>query len=145
MATCDQIIPGLFIGNYEAALDRSLLDSIGITHIVTAASDLYPEYPGNYVYLHLDLFDMPTQDISKHLKTSADFIENALETSKVLVHCHLGISRSSTIVISYLMQKKGLKFNEAFELTQSRHIETAPNDSFIDQLKKLESFLVFFK
>ena len=34
-----------------------------------------------------------------------EFIDNNLKYGNVLVHCMMGISRSSTIVIAYLMKK----------------------------------------
>jgi Predicted protein-tyrosine phosphatase len=56
----------------------------------------------------------------------------------------MGISRSSTIVIAYLMQKNNLTYAQALNLTVSRHPPTDPNRSFVQQLYKLESFLVVF-
>jgi predicted protein tyrosine phosphatase len=36
----------------------------------------------------------------------------------VLVHCNRGVSRSSSIIIAYLMKRKGLGLKEALEFTK---------------------------
>ena len=45
------------------------------------------------------------------------FIEKALVIPKnnVLVHCYYGVSRSSTIVIAYLMRKLSISYEKAYE------------------------------
>ena len=144
MACCDFIIPGLYLGNYEAASDLSLLKSTGITHILTVASDLEQFFPTNFTYLQISALDTTTEDLYSVFAQTTEFISNAITNGKVFVHCLMGISRSSTIVIAYLMQKNNLTYAQALNLTVSRHPPTDPNRSFVQQLYKLESFLVVF-
>ncbi len=42
----------------------------------------------------------------------------------------MGISRSATVVIAYLMAKKGMKFKEALEFVQSKREIVEPNGGF---------------
>lgn len=144
MSCCDLIIPGLYLGNYEAASDRSLLESLGITHILTVASDLYPLFPDNFTYLQITALDTNTEDLFKVFSTTHNFISAALNTGKILVHCLMGISRSSTIVIAYLMRSQSIKYSQALELTVSHHSIADPNLNFVRQLLKLESILVYY-
>lgn len=67
-------------------------------------------------HLILPAEDIPSFDISKHFDTGISFIDRHRKHTNVLVHCHAGtrpryegISRSSTMVIAYLMKKKGWK------------------------------------
>ena len=55
--------------------------------------------------MHLIEDDSETADISKHFKKAHEFIDENLKTRNVLVHCQAGVSRSATIVISYIMKE----------------------------------------
>ena len=59
---------------------------------------------------------------------------------KVLVHCFMGISRSSTIAACYLMQKKGMNALDALR-TLRQHRSIYPNDGFLHQLVQLNTKL----
>jgi len=143
MNSADEVIPNLFIGSYEDACDSSLLDSFQITHILTVASDLPPKYPTQFQYLVLEALDLDTQDLFPAFAQSYEFIENAFSNNgKVLVHCLYGISRSSTIVLSYLMKKLNAHYEEAFKTLKEKHPRADPNGGFVRQLKKLESIMV---
>lgn len=55
--------------------------------------------------LRISAGDMPGYDISQHFQDTWVFIEEARKAkAKILVHCVAGASRSSTVVIAYLMQ-----------------------------------------
>jgi protein-tyrosine phosphatase len=61
---------------------------------------------------------------------------------KVLVHCHAGVSRSSTIVISYLMRKYiNFSLNDALKFVKSKRPIIKPNKGFMKQLQKYEDKL----
>ena len=58
---------------------------------------------------------MPGQNLFSHFPSCISFIESAAKSGgNVLVHCYAGVSRSSTIVIAYLMQTKQMTFDTAF-------------------------------
>ena len=54
----------------------------------------------------------------------------------------MGVSRSATTVIAYVMWKRQLRFPEALEFVRSRHADTDPNAGFVQQLKDYQCFLV---
>ena len=62
--------------------------------------------------------------------------------SKVFVHCQMGVSRSSTIVISYMMRKYQLSFQEALKLVKSKRQCVKPASGFEKQLKHFETTIL---
>jgi hypothetical protein len=59
----------------------------------------------------------------------------------VLVHCQEGISRSSTIVIAYLMRTYGLSLHHAYTYTKGQRKQVFPNLGFWKQLARFEEEL----
>jgi protein-tyrosine phosphatase len=59
-------------------------------------------------------------------------------TGRVLVHCSLGASRSTTIAIMYIMKKFKLCFEDALSLMCLHREKCAPIDSFVEELKQFE-------
>jgi dual specificity phosphatase 12 len=53
----------------------------------------------------IDLDDFPNVNIFKHLEASYLFIEENLKKTNVLVHGFVGVSRSASCVIAYIMKK----------------------------------------
>lgn len=87
------------------------------------------------------LIDQPSSDISRYFYIAAKFIENGINGGgKVLVHCMVGMSRSATCVLAYLMICKRMSASEAIR-TVRMHRDIRPNDGFIQQLADLDNEL----
>jgi len=70
------------------------------------------------------------------------FISSALSTGTgVYVHCSAGVSRSTTVVISYLMAQQHMTFENAFQFVKEKHPPTCPNAGFRKQLQDYEAIL----
>ena len=52
-----------------------------------------------------------------------------------LIHCAQGRSRSSTLVLAYLMSIKTMAYDQALERVQSKRFMAQPNEGFEKQLK----------
>ena len=61
-------------------------------------------------------------------------------SGKVLVNCLMGMSRSSTCVLAYLMLRKDMTAMDALTVVR-RHREVRPNDGFLKQLAELDNQL----
>lgn len=59
-------------------------------------------------------------------------------TTKVFVHCAMGMSRSATSVIMYIMKQFHMSMEDALEFVKTQREETDPNDGFLEQLKRFE-------
>ena len=106
----------LFLGNARDSFQLPLLKQLGITHILNVTREVYKyhilnkQYPIKYCQLSIDdhMFNakLSIYDYFLACKQFIDECNPAITNNndnKILVHCAMGKSRSSTIVISYLM------------------------------------------
>ncbi|XP_020889395.1 dual specificity protein phosphatase 1B isoform X3 [Arabidopsis lyrata subsp. lyrata] len=137
-----EIQQGLFIGSVAEATNKDLLKSSNITHILTVAVALAPPYPDDFVYKVIEVVDRDETDLTVYFDECFSFIDQAIQSGGgVLVHCFMGMSRSVTIVVAFLMKKHGLGFSKAMELVRSRRHQAFPNSGFISQLQQFEKSL----
>ena len=133
---CTQVRPRLWVGNAEAACDRSQLKAAGVTHVVCLLSAEYCAYPDQVSYLLLPFNDMLDAPLSSALATAAPWVAKALEGGgTVFVHCAAGVSRSPALVIGLLMLLDKLSFNDAYETVKAAHPQTRPNAGFVAYLR----------
>ena len=134
-----QIEEGLFLGSIGTANNKEELKNFNVTHILTVANSLPPKYPNESVYKVLNVADTKFTDLQQHFDECFNYIEQAKRAGgSVLVHCFAGMSRSATIVLSYLMKKHGLRVSQALAHVKSKRPQAAPNAGFILQLQDLE-------
>jgi len=90
----------------------------------------------------IPLNDMSSAPIVLHFEEAHIFIEEARAANKkIVVHCEVGMSRSPTIVISYLMKHKNMSLREAYHHVKQRRPIIMPNMGFIKQLLVYEKML----
>ncbi|EPS70614.1 hypothetical protein M569_04148, partial [Genlisea aurea] len=81
-------------------------------------------------------------DIRDIFQEAHDFVHQVEQIDgKVLVHCFEGKSRSATLVLSYLMLRKGFKMAEAWKALKRVHRRAQPNDGFARILLSLDETL----
>ncbi|PKK64388.1 hypothetical protein RhiirC2_634381, partial [Rhizophagus irregularis] len=130
------IIPEfLYLGDAKTARWFPHFLSNKITHVINLSdNEIVP-----LRYLKINITDDPSSNISKHFHECIDFIENAKSTNgRVYVHCLAGISRSTSIVIAYLMNSQKIHYNQAFNLVKEKRPNVKPNQGFVEQLRKFE-------
>jgi len=139
----DQILENLYLGCYEDAKNKHLLKKLGITHIISVLHEPNPmHHPEVFSYLHIRVYDLSSVDLQQHFDECHKFILEGMKNGKVLVHCAAGISRSATVVISFIMLYKKMKFDEALEFVRLKRGIIDPNASFVRQLKSFEKQLL---
>jgi protein-tyrosine phosphatase len=86
--------------------------------------------------------DTPCAKIGSLFELTHDFIDKSKSVgSNVLVHCYAGISRSATIVISYLMKTYNMTYVDAFSIVKSKRSIIDPNFGFCIELMEYEKTL----
>ncbi|CAN0886817.1 Dual specificity protein phosphatase 1 [Linum grandiflorum] len=133
---------GLFLGSVGAANNKNVLKSNNITHILTVANSIAPVYPNDFVYKVIAVADREETNLRQYFEECINFIDEAKrQGGGVLVHCFVGRSRSVTIILAYLMKKRGMTVSQALEHVRSRRPQASPNLGFVLQLREYERLL----
>ena len=135
----EQITEKIYLGNEDTARDKELLKKLNISHILICAEGCEPFFPNEYTYKILYIDDAIDENILSWLKEAFEFIDSSV--NNIYIHCVMGISRSPTIVIGYLMYKKKMKYEEAYNFVRNKRNAISPNPGFQEQLKKFEKIL----
>ncbi|NXA56568.1 DUS4 phosphatase, partial [Nothocercus julius] len=135
-----EILPFLYLGSAHHAARRDTLDALGITALLNVSPDCPNHFEGHYQYKSIPVEDNHKADISSWFMEAIEYIDAVQERrGRVLVHCQAGISRSATICLAYLMMKKRVRLDEAFEFVKQRRSVISPNFSFMGQLLQFEA------
>jgi len=106
------------------------------THIVNTAADVCDNrFPDQFTYLTYYLKDTNNEEISLLFYRTLEWIQSAIDQGgRVLVHCREGVSRSSTMVLAYLMWRFSLSFEAAHDRIRKIRPICNPNTGFTCQL-----------
>ncbi|KAI5842821.1 protein-tyrosine phosphatase-like protein [Tricharina praecox] len=162
-ANMDLIADGLYLGNLHAANGAGWLVSQGITHVLSLTSEAVqiPAWTG-IVHKQYRVRDNRRQNLLVQVLDGVQFIEDAFtgvlpthavgnpaepdkrmglaeREVKVFVHCRMGISRSGSIIVAYIMKHHGKTFGNALDFVRNRRRMVHPNQAFVAQLMLLES------
>lgn len=119
-----KIIDGLYVGNYNAALDPNIITSHNI-HTIVNCTKKKDRINMNVDYLQIPLDDPPSNGDIEYVNINfipiVTFISNAINSGKnVLVHCIMGAQRSAAIAAIYLMVKFKVNYMVAVQFIKSR-------------------------
>ncbi|KAJ4719812.1 protein-tyrosine-phosphatase MKP1-like [Melia azedarach] len=133
---CSKVAGHIYLGGDAVARDKDILKQNGITHILNCVGFVCPEYfKADFVYRTLWLQDSPSEDITSILYDAFDYFEDVREKGgRVFVHCCQGVSRSTSLVIAYLMWREGQSFDDAFQYVKAARGIADPNMGFACQL-----------
>lgn len=147
----NEIIPNLYLGNYEGACDENFIIGKKINLVVNCSVDLeFPDFYkelNNFDYLRLPLNDTPFSNDQKIMSLGIPklciLIHKYLSQHKrVYVHCFAGMQRSATIVLCYLMyrdfkSKKLHKLSSYYKFLKSkRSIVFVPIPTFYNVINQ---------
>ena len=127
----------LYISGYKTASTASDLQNLKITNIINCSGDLCENLSFSGIdYLTLNIRDNVSENIECLFFKCINYINEAKEKKgKVLIHCYKGVSRSVSVLISYLIYLNKWTYDEAFDFVQSKRAIANPNIGFYLQLK----------
>lgn len=141
-AVITELIPGeLYLSDMIAANDLGKLKNHGIRGVI-ALGGLYEQM--SYLvhkdedyhleYHHVYIEDSECEPIKGYFEDTIWFINKM--AAPVLVHCWMGMSRSVSICIAYLIKEKDMTYAKAVSYVQERRPFICPNDGFLEQLEE---------
>ena len=139
-----EIVEGkLYQGRGDQATNKTVIKNLKVTHIVNVCTEHRNAFPEEITYLNINVEDLNSSCLKLYFQKCCDFIRNAFdEDGCVLVHCNLGMSRSSTMSLCYLMDSRHWSLKEAYDFMKSKRQAVKPNRSFLRQLCAFEEELL---
>ena len=141
-----QIIKNLWIGSEGDSVTPSFYETHNIRLLINATANIPivadPEDVRTY---RIPVDDSPDENdvMLRHFPTAVLLIDEARRHGHgVLVHCRAGMQRSAAVVAAYLMWKRGMTANQAFDYINRRKAETFwPVPTFEPALRAWEQAL----
>ena len=129
------ITNNIFLSGVMIAQDIVKIKEYNIKCIINCTKHIPTNF--NITYLRVPIDDGYNQDINVYFDETFNFIETSIKNNQnVLVHCHAGISRSSTILIAYFMRKNKWNLQQALKFIKSKRSIVNPNPDFMKALEK---------
>lgn len=133
----DWVYDGLYVGSIKMIHHQEEVKEEGITAIVRLDLGNYGDYEWStqdFKVLHVPFHDgesIPYGAIPKITR----FIHKQIEADGVvLVHCAMGISRSTTLTMAYLIEYEGMSLAEAFGTVREGRTQAFPHPSLLASL-----------
>lgn len=140
----------IWIGDAEDARDAAALRKHNVKYILNCTPPRnnggvtnFHERDPYFSYCRLSMGDNATEHLASRLEEAWAFLERVRirEDGGVLVHCQQGVSRSSSMIIAYLMKYYRYYFEDALALVKINRKQACPNEGFTQQLKDLDEML----
>ncbi|XP_021271058.1 serine/threonine/tyrosine-interacting-like protein 1 isoform X2 [Numida meleagris] len=147
-----EILPGkLYMGNFKQACDQQIQKDLKIKAQVNISEQPAPLLAEEGKYLHISVPDSLEADLFSSFSAishfiavfqkSVSFLHTQLDLGAVLVFSSLGISRSSTVTMAYLMHSFQFSLKKAWDHVLKCKTNMRPHRGFVKQLSDWETQL----
>ncbi|NXN14401.1 STYL1 protein, partial [Indicator maculatus] len=135
-----EILPGkLYLGNFKQACEQQILKDLKIKAQVNLSEQPAALLAEGDKHLHIALPDSLEADLFSSFATICHFIDAQLAHGAVLVFSSLGISRSSTAAMAYLMHSCHFSLQRAWSHVLKCKTNARPHRGFVQQLSAWEA------
>lgn len=133
----DEVYDGIFISGIEAMLAQKRVHAAGVRAVVRLDSggmDNSRWDEALFEVLHRPMLDGESIPDGRIEEVTA-FIHAQVEAEQpVLVHCAMGVSRSVSMVMAYLIEYEGMTLPEAFQTVREGRAEAYPHEAMLRSL-----------
>jgi protein-tyrosine phosphatase len=131
-----QITEYLYLGSEWNSANIKELQRLEITSICNVGAECPNYYPKHFVYLNIKVSSSDIDvDIASQLDTFFEFVETTIQSKGVLlVHSHLGVSRSASYCIAWMMRKNGWSLQKAYKYVKDKRKIVKPSQECMRQL-----------
>ncbi|KAF9320469.1 hypothetical protein BG003_006066 [Podila horticola] len=159
-----RVLPHLYLGAEHNASDLTTLSKLGITSVLNVALEITRDGEqeiknkndhknvtstnlSSSVFRHGVEYKNLSWSHSQHniqhdFSAAFEFVDQSVaQGGKVLVHCQLGVSRSASLVIAYVMRAQGMGLSEAYDYVKQLSAVISPNMTLMYQLAEFEKSL----
>ncbi|NXQ45905.1 STYL1 protein, partial [Catharus fuscescens] len=135
-----EILPAkLYMGNSKQASDKQIQKDLKIKALVNISEEPVTLFAEEGKSLHVSVPDSLEADLFSSFPTISHFIDAQLDEGAVLVFSSLGISRSSTATMAYLMHSCRFSLQRAWKYLLKCKMNMRPNRGFVEQLSAWEN------
>lgn len=134
------IFDGIFLGNWQQAQDKKMLEDNNISHILSCAPAVDRFHPNNFVYKTIGILDMDQFDPYPLQEEAVDFIVKSFREDKatgILIH---GFKESDPrpvgVLLAYTIREKNLNVTLAMELIQRKNPGARIEERWLPILKR---------
>ncbi|CAL5980429.1 Dual-specificity_protein phosphatase [Hexamita inflata] len=134
-AVYDQILPNLFLGGQQCVTHEFASDYAALA--ITTTDLGKPTWAREY--LHIQLEDNPSEPaerVKQAIKSGLEYIDKHIDDG-IVVYCGMGVSRSATIIIAYIMRQYKWTFERALQFVKTKR-DVCPNLKFRAVLAKYQ-------
>ncbi|NXF11643.1 STYL1 protein, partial [Smithornis capensis] len=135
-----EILPAkLYMGNFKQACDQKMQKDLKIKALVNVSEQPATLFAEDGESLHISVPDTLEADLFSSFPTISHFIDAQLGSGAVLVFSILGISRSSTATMAYLMHSCRFSLKAAWAYLLKCKTTMRPHRGFVEQLSAWEA------
>lgn len=144
---CEILDGELWLSSSRAAADAERILPLQISRVVSVGAEFEGEEPLSehgvaYHHVALDGAAGESSRMKAAVGDIVELIEEAIGSNhQVLVHGAAGLSRSATVVLSFMMLKRGFSLYDAFERVLARRRVVWPHPGFMAFLIELDAEL----
>ncbi|XP_076877126.1 protein phosphatase Slingshot homolog 3 isoform X2 [Brachyhypopomus gauderio] len=137
-----KILDYLYLGSEWNAANFDELHKNNVGYILNVTMEIDNFYPESFTYMNVRVYDVEATDLLSHWNNTYMFINDARKRGQaVLVHCKMGVSRSASTVMAFLMKQQGWGLDHALNYVRERRPIVQPNDGFLRQLQTYSGIL----
>ncbi|KAL5256171.1 hypothetical protein ACHWQZ_G011404 [Mnemiopsis leidyi] len=137
-----KIFDYLYLGNEWNASNLTQLKQYGVTHVLNVTMEIANFFSHEFVYKTIRIKDEEASYLQQYWDDTYNFIKDAKrQNKKVFVHCRMGVSRSASCVIAYIMKEYSMNISVAQEYVKKIRSCVNPNPGFQKQLEEYNGIL----